>query len=379
MICFVAHLVIYASVVRIFGVTRAAVKNALFFALSFLSFSFILAVILIRSRISAAARIFYLFSGFWAGLAINILLSLIIYFTIMTVARRARLNKKAVGSAALSAALIFSVYGVWNAFHPVIKNIEAAMPNLPQSWRGRTIVQITDVHLGAAHTSAYFSRMAAQINAQRPSLIVITGDLFDSISESGLTEFIEPLRSLKAEFGVIYVNGNHENYIGMDGVNSMLEKTGITALRDDVINIDGLQIIGVNYPEYGTYRDIVKVISGQKVFRKGAPTILLYHTPTNIAQRKDDAAERQTSTYWRPDIDYGAAKALGVNLQLSGHTHRGQIFPFTLLTPRLYHGYDYGLHDDGNGFSIYTSSGLGTFGPPMRTGNRPEIVVIRLN
>lgn len=76
-------------------------------------------------------------------------------------------------------------------------------------------------------------------------------------------------------------------------------------------------------------------------------------------------------------MDFTDAKELGINLQLSGHTHKGQIFPFGYLTRRLYNGYDYGLHSDGD-FSIYTTCGTGTWGPPMRTGNTPEIVAIRL-
>jgi hypothetical protein len=85
----------------------------------------------------------------------------------------------------------------------------------------------------------------------------------------------------------------------------------------------------------------------------------------------------RTATYFRPDTSFALARRLGVSLQLSGHTHRGQFFPFGLLTRWIYNGYAYGLHR-ADGFSIYISSGVGTWGPPMRTGAPPEIVAFTL-
>ena len=87
---------------------------------------------------------------------------------------------------------------------------------------------------------------------------------------------------------------------------------------------------------------------------------------------------QQTNTYWRPDTSMRFVKSAGVDLQLSGHTHRGQLFPFTLLTRFLFNGYDYGLHRDSD-FQIYITSGVGTWGPPMRVACPPEIPVFRLN
>jgi hypothetical protein len=103
--------------------------------------------------------------------------------------------------------------------------------------------------------------------------------------------------------------------------------------------------------------------------------ILLFHTPTDI--RTDFALDRRTATYFRPDTSFALARELGVSLQLSGHTHHGQLFPFGLITNWIYNGYDYGRHREG-GFTLYTSSGVGTWGPPMRTGASPEIVAITL-
>ena len=279
--------------------------------------------------------------------------------------------------ALFSAASLFSAYGVWNAFNPVIKTIEVEFPGLPEGWYKRTIVQITDAHLGAIYSPKHMEKMAGRINSLDPDLIFITGDLFDGMSSGKLNDFVASIDALKAKDGVFFVTGNHEGYIGVDLVFETLSHTKIKALRDDVAIIDGVQIIGVDYPVYGASSDVVSTIRGRPGFKDDAPSILLYHTPTSI-DRAGSASfgEHQSRTYWRPEVDFTAARRLGVKLQLSGHTHGGQMIPFVWLADYLYGGYSYGLKKDG-WFSIYISSGLGTFGPPMRTGTRPEIVVVR--
>jgi hypothetical protein len=104
---------------------------------------------------------------------------------------------------------------------------------------------------------------------------------------------------------------------------------------------------------------------------------LLFHTPTNMIPGRGDGLDRHFATYWVPDTTFFPAQKLGVDLQLSGHTHAGQIFPFGYLTQLIYKGYDYGLRGLGV-FSIYTTCGVGTWGPSIRTGNSQEIVVIIL-
>ncbi len=373
------HVFIFWSAIRFFGVKGQRLKNALLRASILLPLGVVASAFLVRVWTNSATGALYAVFALWFGLSISLLMSTMLAWLLTPIGRAVFKESvmRRLYAALFAAAFLFSAWGVWNAFHPVVKTVEVAMPGLPDKWRGRTIVQISDVHLGVFHTPGYFSGVAKEINGLRPDIIFITGDLFDSISADGLAQFIPPLNELRAQGGIFYVNGNHENYIGMAPVLKALKQTRIIPLRDDVVSIDGVRIIGVDYPENGVERDVVKNIRSRPEFARGGPAILLYHTPTSIVRKTGSASEHQTSTYWNPDVDYTAAKELGVNLQLSGHTHKGQIFPFGLLTGRLYKGYDYGLHTDG-GFSIYTSCGLGSFGPPMRTGNSPEIVVIRL-
>ena len=158
----------------------------------------------------------------------------------------------------------------------------------------------------------------------------------------------------------------------------MIKTTDFKVLDNEVIDIEGLQIVGISFPEYQMKNDVRHLLTESGSYDPGKPSILLYHTPTNIEEHHTDRGSQQANTYWFPDTSMDLAKEVGIDLQLSGHTHRGQLFPFGLLTKLIYKGYDYGLHED-DGFQIYVSSGVGTWGPPMRIGAQPEIVVIRLS
>jgi hypothetical protein len=193
-----------------------------------------------------------------------------------------------------------------------------------------------------------------KVNLLKPDAVFITGDLFDGM-DGNFDNVSDALNQIQAPDGIYFVTGNHETYFGLDKVNKILAQTKIKVLNDDVVDVKGLQIIGTLFPGDGQSRDIETVIKNNPNYVFGKPTILLHHAPTEIDQ----------------------AKRLGVNLQLSGHTHKGQIFPFGYVTKLIYRGYDYGLHTEGD-YNIYTTNGVGTWGPPMRTGNTPEIVDITL-
>lgn len=377
-IVFAAHIFMCYTIVRFFNVSLWRSRIALFAIASFLSISFIAARVLLSMSMNPLTGAFYVFSAFWAGFAVNLLPAAIICWIIAFAGWLSGYNPPLRGICAMlfTAAFLFSAYGVWNALNPVIKTVEVEIPGLPEKWQSKTVVQISDVHLGAAYSPERFSRAAKRINSLKPDVIFITGDLFDGMSSDGISSYIKPLDELQASDGVFFVNGNHENYVGIGRVLDALAKTKFRVLHDEAVQLDGVQILGVDYPDFGAHRDVKKIIRSRKEFTQGAPTILLYHTPTNIDPKNGTRAQDQTRTYWAPDTDFSVAKELGVNLQLSGHTHKGQMFPFVYLARYLYKGYEYGLHRDGD-FSIYVTSGLGTFGPPIRTGTTPEIVLLK--
>jgi len=152
------------------------------------------------------------------------------------------------------------------------------------------------------------------------------------------------------------VNGNHENYLGVDKAKKALEANPkVKLLENQLVDVSGLSVIGLNYPSERdhevNFSEIIKNLPG---FNSEGANILLFHEPRDIQEAKD----------------------LGIKLQLAGHTHKGQSIPFNLITHWFFKGFDYGLFKLGD-YNLYVTSGVGTWGPPMRTGNCPEIVVIK--
>jgi hypothetical protein len=201
-------------------------------------------------------------------------------------------------------------------------------------------------------------------------MVLITGDLFDGLG-GDYPSFVDAIDTIEAVRGVFFVFGNHEIYSQTEPV---LDRLKLRVLRDEVVVVDGLQIVGVGYPGLSDEEELARL---RKELSDEMPSILLFHTPTDIVQRGEDIMARQFATYWGPDTSCTLNRELGIDLQLSGHAHAGQVFPFGLFTRLIYKGRDRGLHRDGS-YHLYVSDGTGTFGPPMRTAGRSEIVAITL-
>ena len=373
-----AHLLFYKAVVSLFVITGPGLKISLIIILFLLSLSFLASFLLLRWQANLFTAGFYMFSAVWIGLFINLLMAVLLSWLMIMVFWIAGTypDTRLIAAGCLVLAVLFSAYGVWNAFHPAIKKLPVELENLPEQWKGKTIVQLSDVHLGHFYGPGFLDHLVRQVNALHPALIFITGDLFDGMA-SDISRFTDGLDQFRAEKGVYFITGNHENYIGLNRALNVLAQTQINILQNEAVEIEGIQIIGLSYPGIDGTKDIqgLDILEKPSSIRK--PRILLFHTPTNIIPGRGDGVGSHVSTYWVPETVFSPARQLGVDLQLSGHTHAGQIFPFGYLTKLLYKGYDYGLRRL-NTFSIYTTCGVGTWGPPMRTGNRPEIVVINL-
>lgn len=349
-----SHGAVYFSLVKFFAVKSLFVKKIIFWILVFLGGSFFASMILAHANDNAFSRGYYLFANFWIGLMVNLLLFFAFVWCIVLISSwLGRVpNEKLWAILAIVASIAYSIYGVWNAFTPKVTNINVAIDSLPKQWVGKKIVQISDVHLGHVYREDYLAGVVAKINVLNPEVVVITGDLFDG-TDGSMDSFLFPLNEIKAP--VYFVTGNHETYLGSEKVYESIAKTKIIPLRDSLKTIDGLQIIGIDYPLRGAGRDIAKIIPDMEGYDQFAPSILLMHEPLQIE----------------------SAKKVGISLMLSGHTHDGQLFPFNLVTSLVFKGYDYGFKREGS-FAIYTSSGLGGWGPPMRTEKNSEIVEITL-
>lgn len=270
--------------------------------------------------------------------------------------RRRALARIVAGGAAL---LGFgaSAVGLAGGLAPVVvKRVRVRLDRLAKAASGTRIVQLTDVHVGPTIGKGFLEEIVARVNALEPDVVAITGDLVDG-SVAELAEHVAPLRDLTAKHGVYFVTGNHEYYSGADEWIAHLRSLGIRVLRNERVRIggaDGFDLAGIDdYSAKGGGHgpDLKKALAGRDAL---CACVLLAHQPRGIE----------------------LADALGVDLQLSGHTHGGQMFPWNLLV-RLQQPFIAGLHKLARA-QIYVSSGTGYWGPPMRIGTSAEITEIEL-
>ncbi len=238
---------------------------------------------------------------------------------------------------------------------PAVERAEVTLPGLPAASDGFKVVQLSDLHLGSLLGTRWLQARIAETAALEPDLVVVTGDLVDG--DSARVERLVPvLRTLKAPHGVVAVTGNHEFYAGVERSVALMEAAGFMVLRDRHVSVvPGLTVAGVDdltaRRQFGLDGDaILKALSG----RGDGATILLSHTPWRML----DAAER------------------GVGLMLSGHTHDGQIWPFSCLVRLQYPAV--GGRYEVAGMTHLVSRGTGTWGPRMRLPRRSEITLITL-
>jgi uncharacterized protein len=322
--------------------------------LGFLSVSFIAASLLAFRHTNAALRAFYRAAAVWIGLVSFLFLAAVSSWIIFGVARLAGLHVNFHQTVELlfGAAAIAGLYGVFNASWMRITRTTVRLANLPAVWRGRTAALISDVHLGHVRNRSFLRRLVARILREEPDAVFVAGDLYDGTAIDALRA-AEPLNKLVAPQGVYFVAGNHEQFGDDSKYLNAIAAAGVRVLSNEKVEVDGLQIIGVPYRNATQNGQLASVLHSIGLDRDRA-SILLTHAPDH------------------PEI----AEAAGVSLQLSGHTHLGQFFPWSWMARRIYRQFVYGLSRIGK-MQVFTSSGAGTWGPPLRLGSNPEIVMLQ--
>jgi len=319
-----------------------------------LSVSFIAASLLAFRYTNAALRAFYRVAAVWMGLVSFLFLAAVSSWIIFGVAALAGLNVNFHRTVELlfATALMAGLYGVFNAGWTRITRTTVRLANLPAAWRGRRAALISDVHLGHVRNGSFLRRMVATILKEEPDAVFIAGDLYDGTAIDA-RRAAEPLSELVAPHGVYFVAGNHEQFGDDSKYLHAIAAAGVRVLSDEKVEVDGLQIVGIPYRSAARDGHLASVIRGIGLDRDRA-SILLTHAPDH------------------PEI----AEAAGVSLQLSGHTHLGQFIPWSWMARRIYRQFVYGLSRIGK-MQVFTSSGAGTWGPPLRLGSNPEIVMLQ--
>jgi predicted MPP superfamily phosphohydrolase len=244
----------------------------------------------------------------------------------------------------LTVVVLFAI-AVFSALWTRTRRMTVKVPGLSKRL---TVVQASDVHIGAIWRGGTVKRLVHLANQERPDLVVITGDLFDGSGNPGPAD-VAAYKQLKAPAFAIL--GNHDLYLGAERAQKLLEGAGVKVLRGEQVALKGIRLAGIDSPLMGKGDDPAP---GLRAFKGKEPLVLLYHMPLGL---KD-------------------AKAAGAVLLLTGHTHAGQLFPFSIFI-RSFFKHTYG-HYVVDGLHLNVSSGFSTWGPPLRFGTRPEIVVITL-
>jgi len=323
-------------------------------ALALLSVSFVAASVLAFRYTNAPLRAFYRMAAVWLGLQNFLFPAAILSWIIFGAARLVGLDINFHRSVEFlfGAAVVGGLYGVLNASLTRITRATVRLANLPASWRGRTAALISDVHLGHVRNGNFLQRMVAKILREEPDAIFIAGDLYDGTAIDA-AQAAEPLNKLTAPQGVYFVAGNHEQFGDDSKYLRAIAAAGVRVLTNEKIDVDGLQILGVPYRNATQKGHLASELKKLGLDRDRA-SILLVHAPDH------------------PEV----AEAAGVSLQLSGHTHLGQFIPWSWFARRMYRQFVYGLSRIGK-MQVFTSSGAGTWGPPLRLGSNPEIVMLQ--
>jgi predicted MPP superfamily phosphohydrolase len=340
--------------VKFFNVEKKNIKIWLAVVLFISSIGFILSSIIAHYSGNVFTRALYSISSMWLAVGWNLIMAFSVSWIVILISKAIgrNLDYKRLAVVSLVFTFVFSIYGIWSASSPKVKKVTVGIKNLPEEWKGKKAVQLSDIHLGHIYGKKFLVSIVEKVNTENPDIIFITGDLFDGM-DGRLDPLVGPLNDIKAPDGTYFVTGNHETYLGVEHTHSVLKNTPVKILDNEVADISGMQVLGISYPQRGENSDIKNKIGEIKNFNSEKLSILLYHNPSEAK----------------------SAEEAGVDLQLAGHTHKGQLFPFQLITRLIYGKYHFGLSIDGD-FSIYTSSGAGTWGPAMRTSGRSEIVVI---
>jgi predicted MPP superfamily phosphohydrolase len=255
-----------------------------------------------------------------------------------------------------AASVVLAFYGYFEALHIHTDHVVIQSPKIPAAIGKIRIVQISDVHLGIMVRESRLRSILRKAAAEKPDILVSTGDLVDGQIDdiSGMAGLF---RSIDAPYGKFAVTGNHEYYAGIERAVAFTEQAGFTLLRGDKRDVRGIMsVVGVEDPAAGRFTD-VSTRSEDLLFSSETDSrfvLLLKHRPV-----------------------LNPRSAGRFDLQLSGHAHKGQIFPFSLIIRALY-PIDAGLLSLPRDGFLYVSRGSGTWGPPMRILAPPEVTVIDL-
>jgi uncharacterized protein len=365
---FLVHYYLYSRLSMVypgFGGSTAYIKTVFWV----LAFSFIAGRMLEKLWLTEFSMGLTIFGSYWLAAMLYFLL-VVIFIDIIRLADyvipiipsfitgNIALFRKAIFITTLSVVGIALVYGHFNARKPVVRQLELNIPKYAGDRKDLNIVLVSDIHLGSILAKKHLVRIVEKINSLQPDIILLAGDVIDEDLQPVIRKDLgTALSQLQSKLGAYAVSGNHEYIGGIEPAIEYLERYGLKMLLDSALLIDdSFYLIGREDRDRPRFtgkprKNLDEIIAGIDLSR---PLILMDHQPFTLAE----------------------SLANGIDLHLSGHTHNGQIWPIKYVINAIYEvGWGY---KNKEGLHVYVSSGVGTWGPPVRIGTRPEIVQIRL-
>jgi len=349
------HYLLYLALLELFP-TLALHHVALLITILALSVSFLAFSIVSHFWDNIIVAAGYYLAGVWLILCGYSMIALALALVIFGLSGW---QPQTLGIIAIGLSSLLTIYGMINARIIRTVNLQVKLPNLPEAWANRTIVMVSDIHLGHILRIGFAKRVIKKINRLKAHVVLIPGDFYDGV-HTDFPGLADAFKKLNAPLGSFFSSGNHEMFAGYGVCERAISHAGIKILENQKVEIDGLQFVGLSYhgdpvTYDGETDENVKSRLDQIGINKDQPSILLKHVPNHLA----------------------AVEAAGINLQLSGHSHQGQVWPGSHITKKIWKGFDYGFKTFGK-LQVYTSSGVGTWGPPLRVFTKAEIVKINL-
>jgi len=348
----------------------SALRSAYIFLFLLVAASFIAGRFLERAYLSWFSDVLVWVGSFWLGAMLYFFL-LILFLDIIRLANHFfplypkfildnyAKTKEIIAFISIGVVSLIIVIGHINALAPRIRALDLDIPKSANGRKTLNIVSASDLHLGTIVGRRRLDAIADKILSLKPDIVIFPGDILDEDIAPVIRENIgESLKRIKAPLGVYAITGNHEYIGGVEAAAKYLTEHDIVMLRDSVVKIDdSFYLIGREDRSIASFarkgrKPLEELLASVD---RNLPIILLDHQPFQLEQ----------------------ASSEGIDLQISGHTHNGQLWPLNYITDAIYEvSWGYKKKDNTH---IYVSSGVGTWGPPVRTGNTPEIVNIRIN
>jgi uncharacterized protein len=351
---FLVHIALYATWTFFWGAPDYSHAVEMRIALTLLSVSFVAASLLAHQYFNPLVRAVYTVASVWLGFVSFFFLAACACWVAYGVPLLFGMyvEKRSLAAVCFGLGLLAGICAIVNAAWTRVVRVSVKLPNLPSAWRGRTAAVVSDLHLGHVRNAGFLRRIVRKLSQLRPDILFIPGDMYDGTA-TDLERLAKPWAEFSAPLGAYFITGNHEQFFSPSKYLDAVRQSGIRVLENEKVILDGLQIVGVHFYD-SVNAERFRSILRQADLDRNVASILLVHNPNRLP----------------------VAAEAGISLQLSGHTHRGQFFPFTAIVSRIYGKYAYGLNRFGD-LAVYTSCGVGTWGPPMRLGSNPEIVLIK--